>query len=208
MLDIGQLPRSGLREGLLVRRVFRDRWKHQIVSHSKEEWVRTGSHPGNRIVLVAIQARTDRVVPQREREAPTPLPERVQFSLQSARVRRLVRAHHHESGDRERAALQGAHREDRNAYRPIHNRKLVQYCSSFTSQMSSLKSLAFTLCSAIRRSRCLSRVAFQCFPEKTMTSGVNRLMSKPAADSSSQRYTVNFSYQQFTASPASGLPSG
>ncbi len=59
-------------------------YKHDIVSHTKEEWVRGSVHTPkeSRIILVAIQTRRDRLVSPSQREAPAPLPERVQLPVQ------------------------------------------------------------------------------------------------------------------------------
>lgn len=57
--------------------------------------------------------------------------------------------------------------------------------------MLSLRSLAFILCSAIRRSRALSSAALHCFPDSTITIGItmltNRLASMPATNTKSRR---------------------
>ena len=70
--------------------------------------------------------------------------------------------------------------------------------------MLSLRSLAFILCSAIRRSRALSCAALHCFPDatKTMISGKNMLTSDPAAASNSQRFMCSLR-RALCASPRS-----
>ncbi len=51
-------------------------YKHEIVAHSKDEWVlRQRSHARDRIVLVVVQTADCRPASSGEREAPTPLPE-------------------------------------------------------------------------------------------------------------------------------------
>jgi hypothetical protein len=55
--------------------------------------------------------------------------------------------------------------------------------------MLSLRSLAFILCSAIRRARALSCSDLHCFPDRTKAKNIGRntLMSVPATNTKSRR---------------------
>src|SRR5579862_3854410 len=68
-------------------------------------------HPGHRIVLEPIQARRGGIVPPSQREAPTPVSERIQLPVQQPRSGRHVRNDRAPAGARAGATLQDAYRE-------------------------------------------------------------------------------------------------
>jgi hypothetical protein len=70
-----------------------------------------------------------------------------------------------------------------------------------THQMLSLRSLAFILYSAIRRSRALSCAALRCSPDTTKAQiiGTNVLASMPATNSKSQRFMCSLLRAVYTS---------
>jgi hypothetical protein len=67
--------------------------------------------------------------------------------------------------------------------------------------MLSLRSLAFILCSAIRRSRALSCSALHCFPDRTKAKNIGRnmLTSVPATNTKSRRSMCSFLRTAYTS---------